>query len=394
MTIHLYHNGFNQGYWIWTSHGEVDVDNINRFETRVQRPVERQSRRANNLNRDVAFQEVNWEDNQERYNEMMTDAFGTIKKGIFDPDNNVCTQAISNMIELMLNEPWINYSEILAEVQKRWYEKWAEGFTWPQEQEKQIRKAFDYRVARRYQQIMRDLREGELQRLKWLSETLRARLLHRFATDLGFLKCSGVNKTRSLDRPPADAETVFSTNLEQATQQTQEEGDKSAGTIDLNAVWRQTLSEPCKNRVYGAGGFFASSLRTSSYGGSSAYATSSHASLADAEVVDLREQVQNLTQSRHSQGEVLQQQIDEVCSLKETLAERDARSDDQIRCLGEMQRQMVAYYDPLRAMSGNTAVGGLGGSSTAPPPLPPRPPPPPAQPDHGPTDDDDDYEDA
>ncbi|MED6161451.1 hypothetical protein PIB30_060844 [Stylosanthes scabra] len=26
----------------------------------------------------------------------------------FDPDNNVCTQAISNVIELMLNEPWIN----------------------------------------------------------------------------------------------------------------------------------------------------------------------------------------------------------------------------------------------------------------------------------------------
>ncbi|MED6116029.1 hypothetical protein PIB30_096312, partial [Stylosanthes scabra] len=68
----------------------------------------------------------------------------------FDPDNNVCTQAISDVIELMLNEPWINYSEVLADGQKRWYEKWAEGFTWPAEEEKEIRKAFDYRAGRRY----------------------------------------------------------------------------------------------------------------------------------------------------------------------------------------------------------------------------------------------------
>ncbi|MED6164295.1 hypothetical protein PIB30_088276 [Stylosanthes scabra] len=323
----------------------------------------------------------------------------------FDPDNNVYTQAISDVIELMLSEPWINYSKVPADVQNRWYEKWA---------------AFDYRAGRRYQQIMRDLRDGELQRLKWLSETLRGRLLHRFTTDPGFLKRSRVNKTRSLDRPPTDAEvfrethtrkrdrsivkrraddllTEYSANLVQATQQAQEEGDESAATVDLNVVWRQTLSEPCKNRVYGASGFFASSLRRSGYGGSSASATSSHAGPADAEVVDLREQVQNLMQSLHSQGEVLQQQIHEVRSLKETLAQRDARANEQIRCLEEMQRQMAAYYDPLRATSSTPAVGGSGVSSTAPPPLPPRPPPPPpppAQPDHGLADDDDDYEDA
>ncbi|MED6150877.1 hypothetical protein PIB30_076852 [Stylosanthes scabra] len=35
----------------------------------------------------------------------------------FDPDNNMCTQAIFDVIELMLNELWINYSEIPADVQ-------------------------------------------------------------------------------------------------------------------------------------------------------------------------------------------------------------------------------------------------------------------------------------
>ncbi|MED6150876.1 hypothetical protein PIB30_076851 [Stylosanthes scabra] len=73
--------------------------------------------------------------------------------------------------------------------------------------------------------------------------------------------------TRSLDRPPAEPElftemhtrkrdrsivekraddllTEFSANLEQATQQAQEEGDDSAGTINPNSLWRQTLSKP------------------------------------------------------------------------------------------------------------------------------------------------------
>ncbi|MED6218948.1 hypothetical protein PIB30_031288 [Stylosanthes scabra] len=256
----------------------------------------------------------------------------------------------------MLNEPWINYSEIPADVQKRWFEKWAEGFTWPEEQKKQIRKAYNYRAGRRYQQIMADLRDGELQRLKWMTETLRGQLLHRFATDEGFKKCQASSKknrgsskggclhtggsvtipktrarmTRSLDREPTDAEvfrethtrkrdrsivekrvddllTEFSANLEQATQHAQEEGDEGAVTVDPNVVWRQTLSEPYRNRVYGAGGFFASLLRRSGYVGFSASASSSHTGPADPKVVDLREQVQNLTQSVESQGHMLQQ---------------------------------------------------------------------------------------
>ncbi|MED6178880.1 hypothetical protein PIB30_111683, partial [Stylosanthes scabra] len=75
MTLHLYRNGFNPGYWIWTSHGEVDEDNINRFETRAQQRSERVSR-VRNLNTETPIGEVNWEDNHERYNEMIMDAFG------------------------------------------------------------------------------------------------------------------------------------------------------------------------------------------------------------------------------------------------------------------------------------------------------------------------------
>ncbi|MED6170467.1 hypothetical protein PIB30_031242 [Stylosanthes scabra] len=318
----------------------------------------------------------------------------------FSPDCNMCTQAISDTIELMLNEPWINYSEIPED----------EGFTWPEEEKKEIQKAFDYRAGRRYQQIMRDLREGELQRLKWMSERLRKMLLDRFANDPGFKKRQASSKknrasskggclhtggsatipktcvsmTRSLDCPLTDVKVFRETHtrkrdrsiVEKRAEDLLEEGDESAATVDPDIVWRQTLSEPYKNRVYGAGG-------------SSASTSSCHTSPPAPEVVDLREQVQNLTQSLQSRGDLLQQQIDEVKSLKSTLAEKDARAEDHLRRMEEMSRMMAAYYGPLRPGSSSTAAGS--GSTTA-PPLPPRPPP--RHPHPKGDDDDDDYEDA
>ncbi|MED6188369.1 hypothetical protein PIB30_085302 [Stylosanthes scabra] len=108
--------------------------------------------------------------------------------------------------------------------------------------------------------------------------------------------------------------------------------------------------------------FFASSLRRFGYGGSSASATSTHISPAALEVVDLREQVQNLTQSLETQGHMLQQHIDEVWSLKDTLAEKDARAKEYLRRMEEMQRQITAFYNPLR--SGRSATVGGSGCTT------------------------------
>ncbi|MED6119113.1 hypothetical protein PIB30_008922 [Stylosanthes scabra] len=67
-------------------------------------------------------------------------------------------------------------------------------------------------------------------------------------------------------------------------------------------------------------------------------------------------------------------------------------TEEHLRRMEEMQRQMAAFYDPLRP--GASATAGGSGTSTA-SPLPPRPPPPPPrQPDHNDDGDDDDYEDA
>ncbi|MED6138200.1 hypothetical protein PIB30_072063 [Stylosanthes scabra] len=180
----------------------------------------------------------------------------------------------------------------------------------------------------------------------------------------GWLSGENVTDARIVDR-------VFA-NFEQATQQAQEESDESADTVYLDVVWRQILSKPYKNRVYGAGGFFAGSLRTSGCEGSSASAASSQVGpVSETEVTDLTDKVQNLTHSLENQGKVLQHQIDEVLSLKNMLAERDARIEDHLQRMEAMQRQMVTIYDPLRPGS---SIAGGSGSSTA-PPLPRRPPP-------------------
>ncbi|MED6207870.1 hypothetical protein PIB30_039598 [Stylosanthes scabra] len=103
------------------------------------------------------------------------------------------------------------------------------------------------------------------------------------------------------------------------------------------------------------------------------------------------------TQSLESQGHMLQQQIDEVKTLRDTLAQRDKWTEEHLRRMEEMQRQMAAFYNPLRP--GVSATTGGSSTSTAPhlpprPPLPPPPPPPRLQPDHDDDGDDENYEDA
>ncbi|MED6162941.1 hypothetical protein PIB30_075241 [Stylosanthes scabra] len=105
----------------------------------------------------------------------------------------------------------------------------------------------------------------------------------------------------------------------------------------------QIMFEPYKNRVYGASGFFAESLRTSGYGGYFSSSASTQAGPAsETEVVNLREK------SLENHGQVLQQQIDEVLNLKNILDEWDARVEDHLQRTEAIQQQMRALYDPLR----------------------------------------------
>ncbi|MED6122254.1 hypothetical protein PIB30_038105 [Stylosanthes scabra] len=115
---------------------------------------------------------------------------------------------------------------------------------------------------------------------------------------------------------------------------------------------RRLLRAPYKNRIYEDGGFFARYLLSSGFGGSSASATSTPTSPTK---VDLREQVHNLIQSLQNQGQELQQQRDEVITLKNIIAKRDAR----------VEQSLLLPATPR----GSSAVGGPLSATPAPLPL-------------------------
>ncbi|MED6215642.1 hypothetical protein PIB30_115912, partial [Stylosanthes scabra] len=75
MTLHLYRDGFMPSYWIWTEHGEIDEVGVNHNRTEPVANMDEQEERVFVANRNQG-EDVNWEDNNARYEEMMRDAFG------------------------------------------------------------------------------------------------------------------------------------------------------------------------------------------------------------------------------------------------------------------------------------------------------------------------------
>ncbi|RYR54337.1 hypothetical protein Ahy_A06g029592 [Arachis hypogaea] len=125
------------------------------------------------------------------------------------------------------------------------------------------------------------------------------------------LKCTGGSEismktksrlSKSLDREVTLAEIFKYTNKERfaiersATHYWDDsDSDSEALVVDLDRVWHETTSELYKNHIFGLGSFFASGLHTSALAASSA--STSTTSPADLEeVVDLREEMQKLTQ--------------------------------------------------------------------------------------------------
>ncbi|MED6199187.1 hypothetical protein PIB30_073546 [Stylosanthes scabra] len=76
----------------------------------------------------------------------------------------------------------------------------------------------------------------------------------------------------------------------------------SSALVDRDIMWRQTLTEPYKNRVYRAGGFLVRFIHSFGFEGSTTSATST---LIGPIEVDFREQVHNVTQSLRDLGQEL-----------------------------------------------------------------------------------------
>ncbi|RYR08004.1 hypothetical protein Ahy_B05g075524 [Arachis hypogaea] len=100
-------------------------------------------------------------------------------------------------------------------------------------------------------------------------------------------------------KPLKDMSSYRWERLEVVTQQSQLPGgaDKAgseAAVVDPDRIWRETASEPHKNRRFRLGSFFANGLRSSPLAASSA--STSATSPADLQqLIDLREKVQKLT---------------------------------------------------------------------------------------------------
>ncbi|RYR16422.1 hypothetical protein Ahy_B04g073438 [Arachis hypogaea] len=218
------------------------------------------------------------------------------------PNNNECTQEITNIIKLMYDHPWPNYKKIPAEIRERWFQKWALHFRWNVEHDLTIGKIFDCRMGRCLQQMLDDVRQGQDHLTTWPRLDIKKGLLIHWETDEGFRHrrlTNRVNKasarsskyigvsaifmktkailSKSLDNKATLADTFNYThtlkkNKERvADQRSQDHYSQQSGP---DAVWYETASASYKNRVYGLGSFFASSICTSTLRPSSGSATS------------------------------------------------------------------------------------------------------------------------
>ncbi|RYR21443.1 hypothetical protein Ahy_B03g066741 [Arachis hypogaea] len=81
-----------------------------------------------------------------------------------------------------------------------------------------------------------------------------------------------------------------------------DKANSETSVVDPDRVWRETASEPHKNHRFGLGSFFDSGLYSSALAASSTISPT-----YPQEVIDLREEVQKLTQEFHQQAEQSEQ---------------------------------------------------------------------------------------
>ncbi|MED6108171.1 hypothetical protein PIB30_020944 [Stylosanthes scabra] len=207
------------------------------------------------------------------------------------------------------------------------------------------------------------------------------------------------NKEKFADKRSTDIWDEYIDNTAIATQRAAE--SRTSTLVDPDEVWRQTVSEPdAKNRIYGVGGFLASTLKTSVFApqDTSGTVTSDVPSSKD-DTVDLQEQVLLLNQNIHDMARQLQESEERQKAMSDELRRRPGLNDEDIekleqqmreelRLMQEARRQMGLTGEHMRA-GASSAVGGSSSSATAAqdPPLLPPPPPTPQK------DDDEDYVD-
>ncbi|MED6119672.1 hypothetical protein PIB30_013789 [Stylosanthes scabra] len=285
-----------------------------------------------------------------------------------------------------------------------------ESFTWDKKHDKVIKEIFNTRASKRLSGMMEDVRQGKEHLTQWCRPELKKRLRHYWENDEKYLKKTATNKknrasdkcviytggsatpmqtkanmTHTLkankeqfaDKRSSDKWDEFTENTAIATQQALESG--TGAIVDPDLVWRQTVSEPSqKNRVFGIGGFLASTLRTSVFAPqASSVSLTSPAPAGQEEAVDLREQVQLLNQNIQDTARQLHESEEQVKGLHNELSRRSGVHDEDVEALKEQLREELRLIQEHQRRMGVTGEQVRAGSSSAaqdPPLHPPAPP--------------------
>ncbi|RYR52762.1 hypothetical protein Ahy_A06g027644 [Arachis hypogaea] len=214
---------------------------------------------------------------------------------------------------------------------------------------------YDHQAAKRLQQMMSDIRKENDHLTSWIRLAIKKELKAYFNNDEGLKRRSLTNianrasprsskytggsatfmKTKSrlkrilslfnflpksLDREATLAETFKYTHILKANKERfaeersaahywERESGSETSVIDLDRVWHETASEPHKNHRFGL--FFASGLCSFAL---VAFSSSTFATnlVNPQDVVDLREEVQKLTQELHQQAERSKQRYNDL----------------------------------------------------------------------------------
>ncbi|RYQ96519.1 hypothetical protein Ahy_B08g092303 [Arachis hypogaea] len=170
------------------------------------------------------------------------------------------------------------------------------------------------------------------------------------------------NKARFVDQRSQDHYRLKAT-----TQQSQQNGEDAAdgfltSVVDSDVVCHETTSSPYKNRVYGLGSFFTSSLRTSTLSPPSGSAISR--AIHPEEGMDLRLQEQELQRSLHQQAQEFndyQEKYQEILTRMTSTNEFRLEFRESLEQMQRMEAQMEVYQAQMRTAGidpagGSTAV--------------------------------------
>ncbi|RYR28425.1 hypothetical protein Ahy_B01g052547 [Arachis hypogaea] len=101
----------------------------------------------------------------------------------FAPNNDACTQEMTNVIKLMYDHPWPSYKKISSETRDFFVQLL---FIWDKEHDALIRKIYDHQMGRWLQQMLKDVRERRDHLTIWLCPKINKALYVQWETNEGF----------------------------------------------------------------------------------------------------------------------------------------------------------------------------------------------------------------